>query len=83
MDPREGDGIDLLDPVRWLSAESDGHDREREFLASLRQVTPTLQARRAVWEAIESSAGNRTYVDHRPRYRPVSSAWLSRFAAHH
>ena len=74
----EGEAADLLDPVRWLSPESDGHARERELLASLVQVCPSVQARRAVWEGIESAATGRMFVPPRP---PSSSSWPSRFAA--
>ena len=55
-DPMRGNAEDLSDPVRWLSPESDGSRSEREFLASIRNVGPSMEARRVVWEGIESAA---------------------------
>jgi len=55
-DPMQGNAEDLSDPVRWLSPESDVSRREREFLTSIRNVGPSIEARRAVWEGIESAA---------------------------
>ena len=55
-DPMQGNAADLSDPVRWLSPQSDGSERERQFLASIRNVGPSVEARRAVWEGIESAA---------------------------
>ena len=51
----EGNAADRSDPIRWLSPQSDGHDREREILSSIRHVAPSSEARRAVWNGIESA----------------------------
>jgi hypothetical protein len=80
MERMEGEAADLLDPVRWLSPESDGHARERELLASLVHVTPSVEARRAVWEGIDAAARKRMFVDPRARRRPPRSSWPSWFA---
>jgi hypothetical protein len=55
-DPMQDNAEDLSDPVRWLSPQSDGSQREREVLASIRNVGPSIEARRAAWEGIESAA---------------------------
>jgi hypothetical protein len=65
---------DILDPVRWLSPRSDGHEQEREFLASLRYVRPSIEARRAVWNGIESAAEEGIY-DHRHESVRPASGW--------
>jgi len=54
-----GNAADLSDPIRWLSPQSDGSKREREILASIRNVGPSVEARRVVWESIRSAAKER------------------------
>ena len=74
-----GEG-DIFDPVRWLSPHSDGHEREREFLASLRHVRPSSEARHEVWNGIESAAHERGSAVRPSTVPPMSGL---RFVAPH